>query len=123
MKKFKRSLLAILACIFIIAISVGISGCSLVVTPGSNSSNSLANNDTVKTVYMQAVDLGYNGSLAEFLELVKGEDGVGIELISIDSSGDLLVKFTDGSIKNLGNIKGEKGDPGTTITAAEVVNG
>ena len=47
MKKFKRSLLAILACMFIIAISVGIAGCSLLATPGSNSNSSLASNETV----------------------------------------------------------------------------
>ena len=53
-------------------------------------------------------------TLAQSVEqkLEQGEfDGVGIENIEIINE-EMIVKYTDGSLQNLGNVKGEKGDKG-----------
>ncbi len=39
----------------------------------------------------------------------KGEDGVGIQSMSVDENGELTVTLTNGTVLNLGNIKGKDG--------------
>ncbi len=39
----------------------------------------------------------------------KGEDGVGIQSMSVDENGELIVTLTNGTVLNLGNIKGKDG--------------
>ncbi len=43
------------------------------------------------------------------LGIVKGNDGVGIQDVSINEAGELIVTLTDGTIYNLGNIHGKDG--------------
>lgn len=43
------------------------------------------------------------------LGIVKGNDGVGIQDVSINEAGELIVTLTDGAIYNLGNIHGKDG--------------
>lgn len=65
---------------------------------------------TYATVYREAASLGYEGTLEEFLSLVKGCDGNGISDIKIDSEGYLIVSYTkDSQQLNLGRIKGSDG--------------
>lgn len=41
-----------------------------------------------------------------------GEDGVSITKIEINVNGELIISLSDGSVSNLGSVKGEKGEPG-----------
>ena len=74
---------------------------------------------SVITVFAQARDLGYEGTLEEFLAYVKGadgKDGRGVDDITI-YNGDLLVHLTDNTIINLGPITaigGNDGEDGET---------
>ena len=76
----------------------------------------------VQELYSQAQQLGYTGSLDDFLALCKGadgQDGVSISNVEIDENGNLLVYYSNAPTKavNLGNVigaQGEKGDKGDT---------
>lgn len=62
---------------------------------------------TLKTAYAEAQDLGYSGTLEEFIDLISGDDGtdgIGILDIEINSSGELVIYLTDSTSKNLGKI-------------------
>ncbi len=72
--------------------------------------------EVILLTYTEAQELGYEGTLAEFLKLVKGadgKDGRGIQEVKI-SDGALTLYFTDGTYVNLGQIIGEKGEDGLT---------
>lgn len=78
---------------------------------GGNSGNADYN---YNTVYAQAVELGYTGSLEDFIALisgkdgkdgVNGKDGVGIEKVEI-VNGELIITYTNGGTINLGKIGG-----------------
>jgi len=43
---------------------------------------------------------------------VNGHDGAGIESVSINDDGDLIIEYENGNIRNLGKIKGEAGSDG-----------
>ena len=62
--------------------------------------------------FTRAQELGYEGTLEEFMAKLKGVDGVGISLLSINANGELIVTMTDGNTVNLGVIKGPQGDKG-----------
>lgn len=42
----------------------------------------------------------------------KGEKGIGVKEITINSSNELVITLTDDTVLNLGNVKGPKGDKG-----------
>ncbi|MBE7083265.1 MAG: hypothetical protein E7373_01515 [Clostridiales bacterium] len=44
-----------------------------------------------------------------------GKDGVSIESVYINEDGELVIKLTDGTEKNAGIVKGDKGDQGGTF--------
>ncbi len=65
---------------------------------------------TYAAIYREAASLGYEGTLEEFLSLVKGSDGNGISDIKINSDGYLIVSYTkERQELNLGRIKGSDG--------------
>ena len=75
---------------------------------------------SVNLIYAQAAELGYEGTLEQFLLLCKGKDGengkdgkdgLGIEDVYLVGT-DLYIAYTDGTAVNLGNVKGDKGDKG-----------
>ncbi|MBQ9480776.1 MAG: collagen-like protein, partial [Clostridia bacterium] len=78
---------------------------------------------TVEDVYAYAAENGYEGTLADFLSSIKGnagkdgadgtngKDGVGISAVYL-SEGKLIIKLTDGTETDLGNVIGAKGDKG-----------
>lgn len=78
--------------------------------------------DSKDEIYELAVESGYIGTYEEWINLVKGENGVGIQSITLTSSFNdvdiYTITFTDGSfttyqVKNGTNgIKGDKGDKG-----------
>ena len=69
-------------------------------------------------VYVQARELGYDGTLEEFLRLVagkdgaNGKDGASVSAATVNEKGELIVTLTDGTIVNAGVVRGEKGDKG-----------
>lgn len=75
---------------------------------------------TISEMYAAAVGLGFQGSLREFLNLVKGEDGVGIAGIRIDGDGRLVVETSDGKTTVLDKVRGENGADGRGIAGASV---
>lgn len=60
-----------------------------------------------ENAYAYAVELGYEGTLEEFIAKISGADGVGIEEISLSDDGELML--SDNSEINLGSVKGEPG--------------
>lgn len=66
-------------------------------------------------VYVQARELGYDGTLEEFLRLVagkdgaNGKDGASVSAATVNEKGELIVTLTDGTIVNAGVVRGEKG--------------
>ena len=67
--------------------------------------------DVITLTYMKAQNLGYAGTLEEFLALVKGQDGRGIIDVTL-FEGNLVLYFSDKTTINLGKIGGEKGEDG-----------
>ncbi len=119
MKKTKKVLIGLLACLTVGCAAVGLSAC------GEESKKPASGGETVwtvETVYAKAQDLGYEGSLEEFLETVKGAQGaqgekgdkgetgaqgVGIKEIKLNQLGELVIVLTDGTETNLGKMAGE----------------
>lgn len=62
--------------------------------------------------YNYAQELGYDGSLQDFINLLKAESGRGIQSIALSENGELEISYTDGVTVNLGRIKGEDGKDG-----------
>ena len=81
---------------------------------------------TMETVYAEAQELGYTGTLEEFIATVSGkdgQDGVGISSVELNEVGDLIISFTDGSEINLGSVvgtPGANGQDGVSIVGASV---
>lgn len=68
---------------------------------------------TQAAAYQRAVELGYDGSLQEFIDSISGRDGVngtngndgvGIKDVGINSDGELIVTLTDDSKITVGRI-------------------
>lgn len=99
-----------------------------------------------KSAYQIAVENGFEGTEEEWLESLKGKngddgqdgkngidgidgqngaDGRGITNTEINANGELILTYSDGTIKNLGVVigaKGEKGDKGDTgVTGSDYV--
>ncbi len=69
------------------------------------------------SAYQVAVQNGFVGTVEEWLASLVGADGkegVGIESITFNNDGEMLVDLTDGTIVNLGVIHGEDGENGLT---------
>ncbi len=70
---------------------------------------------TYETAYAEAQELGYTGSLQEFIASITGKDGIdgiGIKAVTVNSEGNLIVTLTNNTSIDCGNIKGQKGDAG-----------
>ncbi len=61
------------------------------------------------SAYELAVKNGFTGTEAEWLSSLKGADGSGIDDVTIDENGRLILTLTDGRVIDLGNIMGEAG--------------
>lgn len=71
-------------------------------------------------VFEMALDAGFTGTYEEWLELIKGVDGTSIVDIEINETGELILTLSNGQEKNLGNIKGDKGEQGNGILKIEL---
>ena len=69
----------------------------------------------VKIIYAEAVNLGYDGTLEEFLATIKGASGVGVSNVYIDVNGRLFVLLTDDTLLEVGEVKGKDGADGVGI--------
>gem|GEM_PF-4830361 len=57
------------------------------------------------TIYMDVYEMQYTTlTYEEWLETIKGEDGVGIDSISINDVGHLIIVYDDGSIEDAGQV-------------------
>ncbi|MBQ8658987.1 MAG: leucine-rich repeat protein [Clostridia bacterium] len=113
MKKIKKVLVGLLACLTVGCVAVGLAACEEESKKPANDGETVW---TVETVYAKAKDLGFEGSLDEFLEAVKGAQGekgetgaqgVGIKEIKLNKLGELVIVLTNGTETNLGKIAGQ----------------
>lgn len=114
----KKLLFAILAFTAAFACVAGVTACK----DGSGSDeNAWGNVYTVKAAYAKATELGYSGTLEEFIESVSGKDGkngtdgkdgVGITSTLINDKGELIIVLSNGVTQNLGKVMGNEGKNG-----------
>lgn len=71
-----------------------------------------------KNVYLEAQKLGYEGSLEEFMETIKGKDAAAITSATVNEDGYLVLDFSDGKELIVGKVKGDKGEDG--LSAYEI---
>ncbi len=126
--KTKRNLFTMISsCLLSATLAFAFSSCGNFDNNSTNSSEPTADGwgttFTIETAYAKAQDLGYTGSLEEFIDSISGKDGadgkdgkdgVGIASISFTSNMELVITLTNDSTVNLGKIIGEKGDKGDT---------
>ena len=65
-----------------------------------------------KSAYQSAIDTGFDGTEAQWIESLKGEQGlqgVSITAATIDDNGHLILTLSSGSIVDAGNAKGADG--------------
>ncbi len=70
---------------------------------------------TLSAMYDEAVRLGFDGTLNEFLATITGPAGVGIESIYVGSDYHIFISYTDGRKEDLGSIRPEKGQDGVSV--------
>ncbi|MBQ7355822.1 MAG: leucine-rich repeat protein, partial [Clostridia bacterium] len=82
------------------------------------------NNVTMMSAYAEAQELGFEGTLEEFIELISGKDGaagkpgadgkdgVGISNVLLDSKGSLIVVLSNGTTIDCGKVVGSDGKDG-----------
>lgn len=104
-----------------VSLAFGISSCTD--NSQTKSPDEWGNTYTVESAYAQAQELGYTGSLEEFIAAISGKDGTdgkGITKTELNEDGDLVVYYSDGTSENLGHVKGDAGKDGADITKAEI---
>lgn len=70
---------------------------------------------TADSAYAKAQELGYEGELEEFLEMLRGadgQDGRGITDVELSDEGELVIVYSDGQRETIGSATGAKGDTG-----------
>ena len=101
MKLFKR----ILALTLGFGMTISSVACSSAKpTPNYSSTNTVW---TPQTVYAKAQELGFDGTWEEFRELMKGVDGVGIDSVSVNSNGELMIRLSNNQLINCGKVRGD----------------
>ena len=117
----RKFLLVLFTAVTAICCAIGLAGC--VSTGDDTNSNNEEQLWTTEAVYARAQELGYSGTLEEFIETVSGNDGadgVGVSNIYIDENGQLIVTLSDGRRVDCGNVRGEQGPQGVSITGAKI---
>ena len=61
---------------------------------------------TAESVYSMAQRAGYQGTLEEFINQFKGDDGRGIKSAEINAEGHLILTYTDSTVADAGSILG-----------------
>ena len=109
----KRSIVFVLVLALVTVLSLSLFACGNDKEPTPDFAN---DSFTVEQAYAYAEELGFNGTLDEFVAMLSGKDGangVGISTIAVSAEGHLVVTLTSGTVADLGVLpKGEKGDAG-----------
>lgn len=109
----KRSIVFVLGLALVTVLSLSLFACGNDKEPTPDFAN---DSFTVEQAYAYAEELGFNGTLDEFVAMLSGKDGangVGISTIAVSAEGHLVVTLTNGTVADLGVLpKGEKGDAG-----------
>ena len=129
-----KKILLIISCI---VLCFALTSCDILgdILGNQNSTNENEEFDTNKvtltSAYTKAQELGFEGTLEEFIEYISGEDGkdgkdgingtdgkdgVGITSVLVDSNGELIVILSDGRTINCGKVKGSDGKDGINGT-------
>ena len=103
----RKILVALLAATAVVCGALGFTACD----KGNDETHGEWGTDySVQSAYALAKDLGYTGSLEEFIEIISGKDGadgkdgVGIDNAYIDEEGCLILVLTDKRTINCGKI-------------------
>ena len=104
----KKKILFVLT--LLLAIAMLFSACGTAIPAATNDLSKLS--WSPQLAYQRAQDIGYEGTLEEFLAQLQGAEGVGISTMIVNSNDELVVVLTDGKTINLGVIKGEQGPQG-----------
>ncbi|MBR1747944.1 MAG: hypothetical protein IJ735_07040 [Clostridia bacterium] len=107
MKKRLFFLLLAISCFALIIVLASCGDSSTDTTPEKVETPTLE-----ERVYRAATELGYTGTLEDFLALCKGADGVGITAAGLKEDGSLYFLTSDGKEIDLGTVRGEKGEKG-----------
>ena len=100
--------------------------CCLVFISVSCASEEVIQTETdfaINEIYLAAQQLGFEGTLEEFLSFVKGSDGRGIKHVYINEEGILTIVLTDETVYTLGNVigsDGKDGNDGLSVTKADI---
>lgn len=62
-----------------------------------------------KSAYEIAIENGFAGTVEEWLESLKGVNGIGITSTEINANGELALTYSDGSAVNVGVVVGKDG--------------
>ena len=108
----RKILFKIISVVTLLACGMGFAACEF-----GNADNSAAWGSvyTIETAYAEAQELGYSGSLEQFIKSISGEDGkdgIGIFSTGINAYGELIVTLTDRTEINLGKVVGNNGKDG-----------
>ena len=123
----RKFLIALLTTIAAAALAFGLSACTN--NAETESPDEWGNVYTISAAYAEAQELGYTGSLEEFIAAISGkdgtdgDDGTGITKAEVNEAGNLIIYFSDGTSTDLGSIRGENGkdgDDGTSILKTEI---
>ena len=100
--------------------------CCLVFISVSCASEEVIQTETdfaINEIYLAAQQLGFEGTVEEFLSFVKGSDGRGIKHVYINEEGILTIVLTDDTVYTLGNVigsDGKDGNDGLSVTKADI---
>ena len=106
----KKLLVALLAATAAVCFSFGLSACGNGNDNNEHGSSEWGDGYSVQSAYALAKDLGYTGTLEEFIATISGKDGadgkdgVGIDNAYIDDEGCLILVLTDKRTINCGKI-------------------
>ncbi len=129
----------LISLLIVVLFSLSIIACNNTTPDTNNGGNNTSNNEfdtnkiTFASAYAKAQNLGFEGTLEEFVELISGKDGadgkdgingtngkdgangkdgVGIVNIIVDNEGNLLVILSNGETINCGKLPGTNGKDG-----------
>lgn len=106
----KRAFFIIAVIVLSFLLIVGTAACQTISSSGIDSVE--REKSAAEKIYEAAKDLGYEGTLQEFLAQCKGLDGVSVTGAFIDERDCLVLTKSNGESVNLGKIKGADGKDG-----------
>ena len=111
----RKLLITILAVVSVITCAFGFTACKAEdknIKSSNNNAADSSNGSTIEASYATAVELGYNGTLEEFIASISGKDGTSIVSTILNNDGELIIVLSNGTVQNLGKIVGEDGANG-----------